>query len=199
MQLLIATKNAGKVKELSELLAPLPVKLRSLSDFENIAEPEENAASFAANAALKARYYALETGLCALADDSGLEVAALDGAPGIFSARYAGSKASDAEKIAKLLGELAATGDEKRLAGFVCAVAVSDENGVIIHLAEGVCGGKIADVPRGANGFGYDPIFIPDGFSETFAELSGGEKRKISHRGRAMNKIIAFLRDFTAV
>jgi XTP/dITP diphosphohydrolase len=195
--LLIATRNRGKVRELEEMLADLPVKLRSLNDFPNVVEPEENGATFIENAELKATYYARQTGLCALADDSGLAVAALGGAPGVLSARYAGAEASDAERIAKLLREIEAA--ENRAARFVCAMAIADASGAIKFVGEGVCEGFITDAPRGANGFGYDPIFVPEGFAETFGELSGEVKRQISHRARAVNKIIAYLRAFYVV
>ena len=198
-ELLIATKNVGKIKELEELMADTPVQLRSLNDFANVIEPEETGATFAENARLKAEFYASQTELWALADDSGLEVEALRGAPGVFSARYAGENASDEEKIAKLLQELNATQDRQRRARFVCAMAISDEKGEIKFLTEGVCDGKIALNASGTNGFGYDPIFIPDGFEQTFGELSGEIKREISHRARAAKKIIQYLCDFYAV
>jgi XTP/dITP diphosphohydrolase len=195
--LLIATRNRGKVRELEELLADLPVNLRSLNDFPDIIEPEETGAAFVENAELKATYYSRQTGLWALADDSGLEVAALGGAPGVLSARYAGADASDAARISKLLSEI--EGAENRAARFVCAMAIADASGAIKFVGEGVCEGFIADAPRGANGFGYDPIFVPEGFAETFGELSGEVKRQISHRARAVDKIIAYLRGFYAV
>jgi XTP/dITP diphosphohydrolase len=198
MEIVIGTQNAGKIKELAELMADLPIDLRGLNDFAGLVEPEETGVNFVENAALKARGYALQTGRWALADDSGLEVAALGNAPGIFSARYAGENATDRERIDKLLAELRATAAENRQARFVCAMAISDDEGVIRYVAEGVCDGLITDAPRGANGFGYDPIFVPEGFAETFGELSGAVKREISHRARATNKIIAYLRDFTA-
>ena len=199
MQLLIATKNSGKVKELKKLLADLPVSLRSLNDFSNLPEAEETGATFAENARLKASFYAVRTGLFALADDSGLEVKALNGAPGVFSARYAGENASDAQRIEKLLKELNATRDEQRRARFVCAIAVADASGEIQHLAEASCGGVIARTATGANGFGYDSIFIPDGCKQTFGELSDDIKQQISHRARAIEKIIRYLHGFTAV
>jgi XTP/dITP diphosphohydrolase len=199
MEIVIATKNQGKVKELADILADLPVNLRSLNDFENVSEPEETGVDFAENAVLKVRSYALQTGLWAVADDSGLEVEALGNAPGVFSARYAGENATDEERIRKLLNELNRTGSENRRARFVCAMAVADRRGEIRFVCEGVCDGRITDVPRGANGFGYDPVFAPEGFAETFGELSGEVKRKISHRARASEKIIAYLRDFIAV
>jgi len=192
-ELLIATKNAGKIKELEKLLAELPFRLRSLNGITNVIEPEETGATFAENAVLKARSYALQTGLSALADDSGLEVEALRGAPGVFSARYAGEGATDAEKIEKLLKEINETQNVNRRARFVCAMAIADAEGEIQFTAEGVCDGKIALTASGANGFGYDPIFIPDGFSETFGELSGDIKQQISHRARATAKIIQYL------
>jgi len=198
-KLVIATRNAGKIKELAELLADLPVRLQGLNDFPSIFEPEETGATFAENAALKARSYALQTGISALSDDSGLEVAALNNAPGVFSARYAGDHASPEERIEKLLRELNETHDRKRRARFVCVMAIADETGEIKFTAEGWCDGKIARTASGTNGFGYDPIFIPDGFSDTFGELSGNIKQRLSHRARAANKIIQYLRHFYAV
>jgi len=195
-QLLIATRNAGKIKELKELLTELPIEIRCLNEFPNIVEPEESGANFAENAVLKAKYYARQTKLWALADDSGLEVEALNGAPGVFSARYAGENASDKDRIEKLLKELESI--RQRRARFVCAMAVADEKGVMKFIAEGVCDGIIALTASGTNGFGYDPIFIPDGFSNTFGELSGDVKQEISHRARALNKIIQQLRRFYA-
>lgn len=198
MKLVVGTNNAGKIKELNELLADLPVGISGLNEFENVYDVEETGTTFEENAVLKANSYALQTGCWALSDDSGLEVEALGGAPGVYSARYAGEGAGNDERINKLLGELAKTGSESRRARFVCVMALADETGEIKFLAEGVCDGVIADQPRGANGFGYDPIFIPEGFEETFGELSSTVKREISHRARAIQKIIRFLRDFTA-
>jgi XTP/dITP diphosphohydrolase len=197
-ELLIATKNTGKIKELERLFSRLPVTLRSLQDFPEIIEPEETGSTFAENAVLKAQYYSLHTGLASLADDSGLEVAALGGAPGVFSARYAGEKAGDLEKIEKLLRSLGSASPDNRQARFVCAMAFADEKGEIKYLTEGVCDGKITFKPQGKNGFGYDPVFIPDGFFETFGELPNDIKQEISHRARASEKIIAYLRGFIA-
>ena len=197
-KLLVATKNAGKIKELNDLLTDLPLNLLSLSEFPSVCEVEETGRTFAENAALKARSYALQTSLQTVADDSGLEVNALGGKPGIFSARYAGESATDEERTAKLLQELSSTRDSERRARFVCAMAISDENGEIKFLAEGVCNGKISLTASGTNGFGYDPIFIPDGYEQTFGELPDQIKQEISHRGRAARKIIQYLRDFYA-
>ena len=199
MQILAATKNAGKLSEMSGLLEGLPFDLRSLNEFENIIEPEETGATFAENAALKAAHYARQTGLAAVADDSGLEVEALGGAPGVYSARYGGPMASDAERIWKLLREMQDSGSENRSARFVCAMALANAAGEIIFQAEGICRGRIALTPGGQNGFGYDPVFIPEGYAATFGELSGEIKSKLSHRARAIEKIIRFLRDLRAV
>ncbi len=198
LEIVVATKNSGKVKELRRLLADLPLQLRSLNEFPDVIEAEETGANFAENAVIKAQSYSLQTGFWSLADDSGLEVEALVGAPGIFSARYAGENATDQEKIIKLLHELSETQDQERLARFVCAMAISDEKGEIKFLTEGVCKGKIALKPSGTNGFGYDPIFVPDGFEQTFGELSDEIKQKISHRAKAAENIITFLRGFYA-
>ena len=191
-EILIATRNAGKIKELEELLAAMPFRLRGLNSFSNVFDPEETGVTFAENAVLKAKSYALQTKLLSIADDSGLQVEALNGAPGVFSARYAGENAGDQERIEKLLQEL--SNNQKRRARFVCVMAVADEKGDVKFIEEGVCSGTIALSAGGAHGFGYDPIFIPDGFSETFGELSGDVKQRISHRGRAANKIIQQLR-----
>lgn len=199
MQILVATKNDGKIKELRELLTGLPIQLRSLNEFENIPDAQETGETFAENAVIKAKFYAEQTGLWALADDSGLAVEALDGAPGVFSARYAGENTSYKEKISKLLNETEAANDENRRAAFICAAAIADDKGKIRFSAEGVCRGEIAREPRGTNGFGYDPIFVPKGFDQTFGELSGEIKQEISHRALAVKKIIRFLRGFTAL
>ena len=193
-EILIATKNIGKVREMEELLADFPFVLRSLNEFPDMPDVEETGVTFAENAILKAREYAKQTKIWSLADDSGLEVAALNGAPGVFSARYAGENATDAERINKLLDELEKIND--RRARFVCAMAIADETGEIKFLTEGICDGEIALNSSGTNGFGYDPIFIPEGFEHSFGELSGGVKHKISHRARAIEKIIRFLSDF---
>ncbi len=199
LQLLVATKNAGKIKELEELLNGLPVNLRSLRDFPDVPDVEETGQTFLENAVLKAQSYARQTDMWALSDDSGLEVAALGNAPGVFSARYAGEKASDAGNIEKLLLELERSQSEDRSARFVCAMTIADEKGEIIFSAEEICAGRIAFEPRGKGGFGYDPIFVPEGFESTFSELSNNIKQQISHRARASAKIIRYLRDFIAV
>ena len=195
--IVLATGNPGKIRELGDLLATAPVELLSLRDFAEIRDVEETGSTFEENAVIKARGFALQTGQHALADDSGLEIAALGNEPGVRSARFAGNDANYDVKISKLLGMLDATGDTNRRARFVCVIAVSDSTGRILHTAEGECRGSIASGPRGVNGFGYDPIFIPDGYEQTFGELGDDVKRGISHRARAAELIIRYLLHFT--
>jgi XTP/dITP diphosphohydrolase len=192
-EILIATYNQGKLHEFQTMLRGYPFRLRSLNDFLSVREVEETGDSFAANAILKAQGYAAQTGLLTLADDSGLEVVALRGAPGIFSARYAGVEASDAERTTRLLREISETGDVERRARFVCVIALNDSGTKQVETFRGTCEGRIAFEPRGANGFGYDPVFIPDGYHETFGELSSAIKEQISHRARALQAARAFL------
>ncbi|MCD9185784.1 MAG: RdgB/HAM1 family non-canonical purine NTP pyrophosphatase [Pyrinomonadaceae bacterium] len=199
LQLLAATNNKGKIKELKELLADLPFELKGLNDFANISEVEETGTTFEENAILKAKGYANQTGIWAVADDSGLEIEALNGAPGVYSARYGGADSGYDKKNEMILAQMAQTGSENRAAQFVCVMAISDEKGEIKHLAQGVCRGKIAFQPGGTNGFGFDPIFVPDGYENTFGELSNEIKQKISHRGVASAEIIRFLRDFIII
>jgi XTP/dITP diphosphohydrolase len=194
--LVLATGNQGKIRELRDLFAGLPLELKSLRDFEQIVEVEETGSSFRENAELKASGFAVQTMQLALADDSGLEVEALGNAPGIYSARFAGSDTGYDVKIKQLLAMLDEAGHQTRSARFVCAMALADGQGKIIHTVEGVCTGTIAAAPNGENGFGYDPIFIPGGFDRTFGELGDDVKRQISHRGKAAELIIRYLLDF---
>lgn len=181
--LVVATRNEHKVRELAEILPG--VELRPLP--EGFPMPPEDGATFAENALIKARAARAATGLAAIADDSGIEAAALGGRPGVRSARYAGETASDEENLAKLLREVGAAGGGRRVA-YVCAIAYVDAGGVE-RTFEGRCEGVLAAEPRGSGGFGYDPAFVPDdtgpGDSRTMAELSAAEKHAISHRGRA--------------
>lgn len=192
-ELLIATSNAGKIRELSGLLVNLPLRLRQLSEFPQIEEVEETGKTFAENALLKARLYGRQTNLWTLADDSGLEVDALDGAPGVLSARYAGRHATDEERNSRLLAELALTNDEQRTARFVCAIALYDPASRATEIFNGTCEGRIAKHPRGRQGFGYDPLFIPSGYTHTFGELSEDVKQQISHRARALAAFRVYL------
>ncbi len=197
--LLVATNNPGKLAELRELLAGMPVLLKSLDGVKNIIEVEETGATYIDNARLKACGYALQAGLPAIADDSGLEVEALSGRPGIVSARYGGPDAGFDKKMAMLLREIGESGVPGRTARFVCSIAIADREGNILHTAEGICVGTIAHSPRGDLGFGYDPLFVPVGYDLTFGELSSAIKGKISHRARAFDQIMPFFRDFIAV
>jgi XTP/dITP diphosphohydrolase len=184
--LLLGTRNPGKVIEITNILAGSGWSFSSLQEFPDVGEAEENFVTFAENAIAKACFYSSATGLSALADDSGLEVAALGGAPGVFSARYAGAHASDADRRALLLSELGKTGDSNRRARFVAVVAIATPAGEILNLSEGICEGTITFTPRGTGGFGYDPLFVPDGYDQTFAELPDAIKNLISHRARAL-------------
>jgi XTP/dITP diphosphohydrolase len=195
-ELLIATYNSGKLRELRELLGEHRFELRDLHSFPSVQVIKETGSTFAENAKLKATGYAMRTDLMTLADDSGLEVGALDGLPGVWSARYAGDGASDAERVEKLLSELSTS--THRAAQFVCTIAIADRTGAILNVSTGVCVGEIAPAPRGENGFGYDPIFIPVGFDKTFAELAADVKNQISHRAQALKKAAEFLRSLTA-
>lgn len=196
MRIVIATTNPGKTREYRELLRPLRVELAGLDEFTALREPPENGDSFGENAEIKARGYAEQISEWVLADDSGLEVAALDGAPGVHSARYGGD-AGYPEKIALLLDRMEDATD--RSARFVCVISVARPDGSIAATALGECRGTIAYAPRGSNGFGYDPVFVPEGFDRTFGQMSDEEKRSLSHRGRAADEIIRKMLDFIGV
>lgn len=195
-KLLVATSNPGKVTELAGLLKDLPCQVIGLSDLpQPLSIAPETGATFSENALMKAEHYHARTGLLTLADDSGLEVDALGGAPGIYSARYAGEAASDAERVVKLLEEMKDVPDAERTARFVCSIAVIGMLGgeQLRRTFEGRCEGLIARVPHGSSGFGYDPIFIDVELGRTFAELIQEEKAARSHRGRAMAAARNFL------
>jgi XTP/dITP diphosphohydrolase len=191
--LLLGTRNPGKVREIETILGEVPWRIRSLREFEGVDVAAEIGDTYADNAIIKARFYARATGICALADDSGLEVEALGGAPGVFSARYAGAGALDADRRRLLLADLAGVPANERTARFVCVVALAMPDGTVLNTSEGTCDGKIIFEPRGSGGFGYDPLFVPDGFNETFAELPDVVKNRLSHRARALLKTRAFL------
>jgi XTP/dITP diphosphohydrolase len=193
LELLIATHNAGKIRELSALLSNLPLRLRRLSEFPQIEEVEETGETFAANAELKARSYSRQTNLWTLADDSGLEVDALGGAPGVLSARYGGANIKDAERNALLLAALSATNEPQRTARFICAIALYEPKAGATKLFAGACEGRITRHPRGNNGFGYDPLFVPEGYTQTFGELPDELKQQLSHRARALTAVRAYL------
>ena len=186
IDLVLATHNVGKVRQLRSLLGD-DVVVKSLADI-GLPAPEETGATFSENAALKAVAAARATSVLALADDSGLEVEALGGEPGVRSARFAGDQATDRDNIERLLAELEPTPQDKRTARFVCVLTMANADGVLLSVT-GACTGRIALAPRGQNGFGYDSIFeLEDG--RTVAELSIEEKNRISHRGIAMREML---------
>jgi XTP/dITP diphosphohydrolase len=188
MKILVATHNKGKLREYAELLADLPVEWVSLADVGIETEVKETGETFDENARLKATAYARQSGLLTLADDSGLEVEALGGEPGVQSARYAGPDASDQDRCHLLLANLEGIPDEERKARFVCVIAVATPQGDIIT-AEGYRGGYIFHEPRGEHGFGYDPVFWVPGYRVTMAELTPEVKNHISHRAQAVKAI----------
>jgi XTP/dITP diphosphohydrolase len=193
-ELLIASSNPKKLAELEALLAPLGVRLLAPRDVGGIPDVVEDGATFRANAALKASAAALHTGRWALADDSGLEVDALGGAPGVRSARFSGAHGDDAANNRRLLELLAGVPVERRGARFVCALALARPDGTLALEVEGTARGRILPAPRGTRDFGYDPLFLfsEPGFAETgrgFAELEPAEKARVSHRGRALREL----------
>lgn len=186
--LVIATTNQNKLKEFKEILKDLDIEVRSLSDFGPIPEIIEDGETFDDNAYKKAWYTAKYLGLPAIADDSGLIVDALNGQPGVYSARYAGEKATDQENVTKLVSNL--KGVENRKAKFQCVLSIAVPSGPALTY-EGDCEGIIIDEPRGENGFGYDPVFYFEEYKKTFAELDSEEKHKVSHRGKALSQVRA--------
>lgn len=192
-RLVLATRNPGKVRELETLLAPLGVKVASLIDYPDLPEIPEEGRTLVVNAIFKAREAARHTGEISLADDSGLEVDALNGAPGVHSARFAGEPADDAANNAKLLHLLAGVPPAERTARFRCVMALALPGESKVYTVEGVSEGVILDTPRGANGFGYDPFFYVPSLGRTFAELDMDTKNSISHRGRALVQVAGLI------
>lgn len=191
--LLLGTRNPGKIYEIKLILGDLRLEFSSLNDFPDVAVAVEDADTYAGNAIKKARFYAREAGVPTLADDSGLEVEALGGAPGVISHRYAGDYANDADRRRFLLSKLTETGSDNRRARFVCAIAIATVTGEVLNLSEGICEGTITFEPRGGSGFGYDPLFVPERYDQTFGELSDEIKNRISHRALALLKVRDFL------
>ena len=181
------------------MLTGLPLELLSLSDFPSIESVEETGSTFAENAALKASGYARQAKVATLADDSGLAVEQLKGRPGVHSARYVHPGGSYPERIASLLAELAGVAGQDRTARFVCAMAVASEGGEILFATEKSCEGRIVAAPRGTGGFGYDPIFVPVGYNQTFAELRAEIKNQISHRALALQAVREFVGSLTTL
>ena len=188
MKLVLATRNEGKVREIGEILKDQTgIELWSLRNYPDTPEVVEDGTTYEENAIKKASVLAEYTGHLTIADDSGLAVDALDGAPGVHSARYAGENASDQDRITKLLNALQEASDERRSARFICAVAIAVPL-VRVEVVRGVCEGRIICAPRGESGFGYDPIFVPVGYDKTFAELGDEIKNRISHRAKALDE-----------
>jgi XTP/dITP diphosphohydrolase len=190
MRVVLASSNKGKLRELSALLAPLGYDVITQNTL-GIDTPPETGNTFAANALLKARHASALSNLPALGDDSGIEVDALGGRPGVFSARYAGEGASDQDNLLKMLGEMQGVPEDKRTARYQCVIAfvrTAEDPGPI--LAKGTWEGTLINQPRGLGGFGYDPIFVPGGFDRTAAELDPAEKNSLSHRGQALRALI---------
>jgi len=202
MEIVIASKNKGKIKEImhffSNSLMPQniqKIKWLSFEDFEGFPDVDEGSESFIENAKLKALQIAEFTGKTALADDSGLEVDALSGNPGVTSSRYADPDATDEKNRKKLLAELREISlIKKRTARFKCVMVLCSPGNNFINISQGVCEGKIGFEEKGENGFGYDSLFIPEGFNKTMAELSNSEKNSISHRGKALEELAKFLK-----
>ena len=184
--LVIASRNKGKTAEIRELLSGFPITIKNLDDFGPIPEVEEDGQTFDENAYKKASFTARILGHPALADDSGLVVDALGGAPGVFSARYAGADATNEQRLQKLLGEM--DGISNRKASFECVISLAVPTGPALTY-EGRCEGLIAESPEGTNGFGYDPIFFYPPYKKTFAQLTREEKGRVSHRGKALEEL----------
>ncbi|RLE08699.1 non-canonical purine NTP pyrophosphatase [Candidatus Aerophobetes bacterium] len=193
MEVVLATKNLDKIEEIKEILKDLGIKILTFKDFPDFPIVKEDKDTLEGNALKKARAIARFTGKVALADDSGLEVEALGGAPGVFSSRFAGEDATYEDNNRKLLSLLKGISLKKRRATFRCVIAISDPKGSE-KIVEGVCRGKIIEENRGDNGFGYDPLFQPEGFTKTFAQMSPREKNQISHRAKALKKAKEALR-----
>lgn len=193
--IVLATRNKGKIAELSEMLAGFGLTVLGLSAFPEIGEIEETGATFAENARIKAQAVCAATGLVAVADDSGLCVDALSGAPGVYSARYAGEKATDADNNAKLLAALADVPETARAARFVCAICAAAPDGRLLETS-GAWEGRIAFELSGENGFGYDPLFFDETAGTTSANLTPGQKNARSHRGKALAALKAAWGEF---
>jgi len=190
--LFLASGNPHKIGELKDLLTPFDISIKSTLDYPDAEEVVEDKPDLEGNALKKARFWHEKTGLPSLSDDTGLEVEAINGAPGVYSARYAGENATYEQNTQKLLAEL--DGVANRSARFRTVVAFIDQKGSE-YIFEGICEGEIISEKRGEKGFGYDPVFVPAGYDETFAELSSEQKNDISHRGKAMQAFLEYLND----
>ena len=193
MNIVLATRNKKKIEEIKRIVRDMPATIYTLDDFPGCPEVEEDGKTFEENAVKKARAVSKYAKMPALADDSGLEVYALGGAPGVFSARYAGKGASDRDNTEKLLNEMSSVPNDNRGARFVCCIALAFPDSRV-ETFSGYAEGLIGKEPKGANGFGYDPVFYPKGHGRTFAEMSDKEKDLLSHRGAALVRLYDFLK-----
>jgi XTP/dITP diphosphohydrolase len=195
-RLLVATTNPGKLREIRNLLADAPVDLLSLADLPPVPEPEETGLTFQENARLKARYYAAHAGMATVAEDSGLVIDAMDGEPGVYSARFLRPDATYPERFAEIYRRLAERPEAPRTARFVCALAVVDTDRLLFETA-GTVEGEIADAPSGQGGFGYDPIFLFPPYGTTLADVTQPEKLAVAHRGKAFRTLAEWLKKRT--
>jgi XTP/dITP diphosphohydrolase len=191
-RLLVATTNAGKLREIREILRDVEIDLLTLHDLSAVSAPEEDGATFGENARLKARYYGRHTSYLTVAEDSGLVIDALDGAPGVHSARYLGESVTYSERFAEILAQLDARVDRSRRARFVCALALAQGGQILFETTEHI-EGEIADRPSGTDGFGYDPIFLYPPYGRTLAEVTREEKLTVAHRGKAFRNLATWL------
>ena len=192
--ILLATRNRHKIEEIKTILSDLPLEVLTLNDFPHVPPLKEQGTTFHENSLLKAQTVYEHTKIPTLADDSGLEVFYLNGRPGVVSARYAGEGATDEANNQKLLSQMLGVAPRRRRAQFRAVLTLLDDRKV--ETTEGICSGMLAESPRGTNGFGYDPIFLPDGFSRTYAELTAAEKNTISHRAKALATMKDILRRY---
>lgn len=191
--IVLSSRNKKKTQEVAEILAPVGFRVIPVTEFSGVAEVDEDGRTFAENAAKKATQVALEIGQWVIGEDSGLMVDALNGAPGIYSARFSGEDATDAKNNARLVTELADVPDEKRGAGYICSIALSNPAGEVVIAVEGTCRGRILREANGEGGFGYDPYFLIPEYHQTFGQLSSVVKHRLSHRARAFAKFIPLL------
>ncbi len=196
MEIVLATRNRRKAEELTRILEGFRVRFKTLDDYPSCPEVDEDQPTFEGNAIKKAKAVAQCTGTVALADDSGLEVFALDGAPGVFSARYAGERAGDRANVSKLLVDMKGVPMSQRSARFVCCLALAFPGGEV-KVFRGTAEGSITTEPHGSFGFGYDPIFVPEGHDRTFAEMSASEKDALSHRNAALRQCREYLQQIS--
>lgn len=190
-KLFIGSKNKGKISEIKSVLKPLKLEILSFYDYDNIIDIEETGSTYHENALLKAKGFYNQVKIPVITDDSGLEVNVINNQPGVYSARYAGINATDKDNIEKLLNTISNSDQQNKSARFICIIVYYD--GQEEKYFEGICSGKITEFPRGDKGFGYDPVFIPDGYNITFAEMEETLKNKISHRAIALQKLRDYL------